>query len=571
MNSVQKLICFAICIGLLNTIASDSLQAQRTRPTNSAENDDAPRRPDRGFVKPPTKLDFSRFVEERGFSEGGEEFRTYNGISNNLDRPREGSIFINLIRIAPSAYGPNNSLARQDQLSPREISNAVSHQSASIFNDRSLSDFAWQWGQFIDHDLDLTEFQSPAEGAPIAVPNGDAVFDPFSTGAGFIPFNRSVYTLRLIRSNLGRQQLNEITAWIDASNVYGSEQAVADSLRTFVNGRLRTLDGGAFGDLMPLNKAGTQYQGGDIRAAEQAGLTCMHTLFMREHNRLANEIKINDPNASDEEIFQRARKENYAILEAITFNEWLPALFGPSHPLNPYAGYNPAVSPNIANEFSTAAFRIGHTMLNNQLLRLDNNGDPIPEGHILLREAFFNRSAIESVGIDCYLKGMMSQRAQEIDAFVIGAVRNFLFSNQPESPMGFDLASLNIQRGRDHGLPDFNTVRVAYGLPALNSFADLTSDPLLQAKLASVYDTVDDLDPWIGFLAEDRADQSSLGATVIAALQDQFERIRDADRFWYENVYSGKDLDRIRNTTLADVIQRNTNLTNVQDKAFFVE
>ena len=81
-------------------------------------------------------------------------------------------------------------------------------------------------------------------------------------------------------------------------------------------------------------------------------------------------------------------------MEAITYNEWLPALLGQDNPLTPYAGYNPNENPNIANEFSGAAFRFGHTMLSNQLLRLNDDGSPINDGGILLRDAFFDANVI---------------------------------------------------------------------------------------------------------------------------------------------------------------------------------
>lgn len=527
-------------------------------------------RPDRKPVRIPSAAELERSVEPQNIVRGI-EYRTFNGTNNDLQRRREGAAFVPLVRMAPPAYGPGNSLARQEQVSAREISNSCNHQSAAKFNERSMSDFVWQWGQFLDHDLDLTEFQHPVESAPIQVPLGDAFFDPLGTGTSQIGFSRSLHFRLDLSISKVRQQINEITAWIDGSNVYGSSKDTADSLRTFVDGKLRTSDGGKFGDLLPLNKSGTQFVAGDIRAGEQAGLSCMHTLFMREHNRLAALIKATHPNLDDEEIYQRARSEVIAILESITFNEWLPALMGEAHVPADYQGYDPEASPNIANEFSTAAFRFGHTMLNNQLLRLQDNGEVIAEGNILLRNAFFNPAVVQSVGIDPYLRGMMSQRAQEIDTELTGAVRNFLFANQPESPAGFDLAALNIQRGRDHGLPDFNTVRISYGLPPLNSFAELTSNPLAQAKLASVYDSVDVMDPWVGFLAEDHAPGSSLGPTAIAALREQFERIRDADRFWYERIYTGDDLDRIQKTTLANVIRRNTGLTNVPKNVFFAD
>jgi hypothetical protein len=568
---ISKILCIAVAVGAWNF---QEVEAQR--PTrNSKDRRPASQqgdtvvqpetvigRPDIGAVHPSAAV--PKLRENRHFNRAGtEEFRTYNGMFNNVDRPEEGSIFIELIRIAPSAYGPFNGLARHDMPSARVISNEVLNQNASQTNDRQLTDFVWQWGQFIDHDLDLTEAQLPQEPAPIAVAAGDPVFDPGSLGNVTLPFSRSLYRIDPDHTLLVRQQLNQITAWIDASMVFGSDQDRAHSLRTFTDGLMKTSKGGLF---LPLNDDGTKFLAGDIRVTEQTCLAAIHTLFVREHNRLAAEIRADHPDFTDEEIYQKCRKEIYAIIEAITYNEWLPALLGPDNPLNPYAGYNPSISPNIANSFSTAAFRLGHTLLNNQLLRLNNDGTSIEDGPLLLRDAFFNPATLLDYGLEPYLKGLATQRAQELDAQVVGAVRNFLFGNV--NGFGMDLGSLNIQRGRDHGLPDFNTLRISFGLAPLNSFAELTADPLLRAKLASVYPSIDDLDPWVGCVAEDHAPNSSCGPTIIAIIKNQFERTRDADRFWYENVYSGEELESINNTTLADVIRRNTTLTNLQDNVF---
>lgn len=569
----SRIFC-AVSVASAVLVFSSSATAQRPSHPSSDNRQDVQaqqrpeKRPDRSFRRPPTMLDAQRFRERRPFSSAGEEYRTFNGVMNNVQRPRYGSIFVNLIRISPPAYGPNNSLARQDAASPRAISNVACYQPWAEFENRNLSDMVWQWGQFVDHDLDLTEFQSPAEPAPIQVPVGDPIFDPLSSGGTTIEFNRSLHSKTFRRAV--RQQINEITAWVDASNVYGSDKKRAASLRTFEDGLLKTTDAGPFGDLLPFNESGTQFMAGDIRAGEQAGLTCMHTLFMREHNRLAAEIKKNNPALSDEGIYQSARKNVYAIIESITYNEWLPALLGPDNLLSAYAGYDDSVSPDIANEFSTCGFRFGHTMLSNQLLRLDSGNNEIAEGHILLRNAFFNPNVVLSIGIEPYLRGLAFQNAQRVDMQLNSGIRNFLFSNQLGSPMGFDLAALNIQRGRDHGLADYNTLRISYGLAPATGFADISSNPLIQAQMASVYPSVEEIDPWVGMLAEDHASNSSLGPLSIAIIKDQFERLRTADRFWYERVYGGTALEVIRKTRLSDVIRRNTNIgSELQDNVFF--
>ncbi len=157
--------------------------------------------------------------------------------------------------------------------------------------------------------------------------------------------------------------------------------------------------------------------------------------------------------------------------------------------------------------------------------------------------------------------------AQEIDNEVVDDVRNFLFG--PPGAGGFDLASLNIQRGRDHGLSDYNSTRVAMGLDAVESFSDISSDPEVAARLEELYGTVDNIDLWVGGLAEDHLPGSSMGETFTAIIVDQFERLRDGDRFWYENVFSGDALREINGTTLADVIERNSDVSGLQENVFF--
>jgi hypothetical protein len=146
-------------------------------------------------------------------------------------------------------------------------------------------------------------------------------------------------------------------------------------------------------------------------------------------------------------------------------------------------------------------------------------------------------------------------------------VRNFLFGAPGQG--GFDLASLNIQRGRDHGIADYNTVRVAYGLPRITGFEQITSDASVQSSLAATYGSVDNIDLWIGGLAEDHLPDSSVGATFTAIITDQFTRLRDGDRFWYQNSLSENQIRDIQNTSLADIIRLNTNLTKLQENVFF--
>jgi hypothetical protein len=215
----------------------------------------------------------------------------------------------------------------------------------------------WQWGQFLDHDIDLTPTSDPVDLFDIAVPAGDPFFDPEGTGAQSISLNRSL----AVFVDGVREQLNLNTAYIDASQVYGSSEELALALRTLDGtGRLTS----SAGDLLPMNLEGDpsvveggfpSFYAGDERAMEQVGLTVMHTLFMREPNYWAARVREAVPGLDDEGIYQRARAMVAAEMQCITYNEFLPVLLG-EDALDPYEGYQPDMDATISNEFATATY-----------------------------------------------------------------------------------------------------------------------------------------------------------------------------------------------------------------------
>jgi hypothetical protein len=237
-----------------------------------------------------------------------------------------------------------------------------------------------------------------------------------------------------------------------------------------------------------------------------------------------------------------------------------------SNAIPAYQGYNPNVNPGIANEFSTAAFRLGHSLLAPDVQFLNPDGSTkLPS--VSLANSFFNPPVVQQNGADPILKYLGTDNAQEIDNKIVPELQNFLFG--PPGAGGFDLASLNIQRGRDHGLADYNTTRAAYGLPKVTSFAQITSNTTLQAQLQQLYGNVNNIDLWVGALAEDHLPGSSLGPLLQRMIASQFERIRDGDRLWFESLYSGSALSALENTTLAQVIARNTVDSDLQSNVFF--
>jgi hypothetical protein len=468
------------------------------------------------------------------------EARSIDGRNNNIQNPSWGSANSQLLRkVTPDYEDGIAQPSGADRPNVREISNTVAAQEKPIYNEKKASDMIWQWGQFLDHDIDLTS-SNPIEPFPIPVPTGDPYFDPHGTGTEEIFLARSVYdpTTGTTQNN-PRQQINQITSYIDGSMVYGSDPTRAAALRTLDGtARLKT----SSGNLLPFNTDGLPNEGG------------MHDHF---------------PRLSDDAVYEAARAWVGALIQVITYKEFLPILLGPDA-LKPYIGYKSDVNPGISNEFSTAAYRLGHSLLSPVLLRLEKNGKPIREGHLPLRNAFFAPSRITNEGgIEPLLRGLATNQAQELDNYVIDDVRNFLFGLPGAG--GFDLASLNLQRGRDHGIPTYNDVRLALGLNPALTFADITKRPDVQQRLESVYGRVELVDVWIGGLAEDHRPGAMVGELIYTILVDQFERLRDGDRFFYLNAFPSFTIRSLETTTLADVIRRNTTINReIQDNVFLL-
>ena len=514
-----------------------------------------------------------------------QEVRTYDGSNNNLANPKWGATFTELSRVAPAAYSDKISApAGVQRQNPRKISNALFAQNGPLSDQLGLSDFVWVFGQFIDHDITLSE--GSTEPAMISVNFPDPQFNP----GGAIPNvvipmmrNKPMEGTGTSEDN-PREHFNEITAWLDASSVYGSDAFRANWLRTFRDGKMKT----STGNMLPFNTTNGEFDGtvdidaphmaddvgfasrlfvgGDVRANENVLLTSYHTVFVREHNRIADELMLQHPDWQDEQIFQHARKMVGGILQRITFDEWLPAM---GVHLAPYAGYNPQVDPSIINGFSAAAFRLGHTLLSGDILVMDAEGNERPEGPMKLRDAFFNPMAlIDNGGVDPFFRGMGAQVQQQLDAKIVDDVRNFLFG--PPGAGGLDLAAININRGRERGLPDFNTYRASLGMTPYRTFREISDDEEVIEALQSNYTSINDIDAWVGMLAESPMDGALFGETVMAFMHLQFSAIRDGDRFYYENDPTLSDAEKaaIKATTMRDVVMRNTDIKLMQDNVF---
>lgn len=526
----------------------------------------------------------------RGAHPCSDHFRTYGGTCNNPHHPRWGACNAALKRMdakADPAFVPGSNDFPADMPNARTVSSRLFRQTASHPSVRKVTMLAVFWGQFIDHDVGLT----PESGGTVVEEHMDiAVEDAadvmYERHHGALEFTRSRGVMdgeaccgSGIKERFPRDQVNAHSSFIDGSHVYGCDRERVHSLRGWEGGRLlegeMSAAGGRYflprnreGEIgVKLDNAGSDsedfFAAGDVRANEQPVLACLHTLFLREHNRLAKALKQRFPCWKDEKVFQYARKIVAAQIQFITYKFFLPAILGSEHELPEYSEYKPDVDPSIANIFSSAAYRFGHSAVADTLTIMGSGKVIHPKHGIRLQEVFFNPWFVKEVEIEPILLGSSHQVAETVDTKVVDSLQNELFKNLTG---GIDLVALNIQRGRDHGVPKYNAARQMYGLTKKTSFADLTSDRQVQNILQSLYGSIDNVDCFVGGLAENHINDSELGELFHTIVRDQFIRLRDGDRFYYEDLKWPKEVAETEavheiekgSLRLQDIIVRNS-------------
>jgi peroxidase len=536
------------------------------------------------------------------------------GTGNNVAHPTWGAAGNDLLRLSPAAYANGYSTPSLPQdPSARLVSDIVNNQAdpadpsqdIATVNQQSLSDFAYSFGQFMDHDLDLTLDNGAADN--IQVPVGDPIGGPNDTPLSFNDSNVDPAT----GTGPGNpaQQVNSVSSYFDLSQIYGSDAATDNALRTFSGGQMKTSPGGlppldnstyftaaqlaainasvgGMADDGPLPQS-QMFVTGDSRGNENVELTVLQTLFLDNHNRLAAELQKENPTWTDQQLFDEARQLNIAQYQSIIYNEWIPAVLG-ANALPAYTGYNPNVNASIANEFSTVAFRFGHSLLSGNVERQGNDGQTVA-ADVPLAEDFFDPNILNGEGqastvdpitgltstnIGAVLKGDADGDAQAEDVEVINEVRDELFNEVvPGVGYGQDLLALDIQRGRVNGIGSYNEVREALGLPAVTSFSQITSNVTVQKELQEAYGNVNNIDAIEGGLAEDPVPGSDVGPLFQAIMANQFTRLRDGDRFFYLNETFTPAEQALLNqgNTLAKVIELNTGVTNLQSDVFIFQ
>ncbi|XP_072395913.1 uncharacterized protein [Diabrotica undecimpunctata] len=576
---------------------------------------DALQQVDLGALIPPQTFDVDLQCDDNGPCDPSSPFRTYTGHCNNLRNPGWGKSLTTFNRLLPSVYDDGISKPRTIGVTgvglpnPRVVSRVIHPDISNLHGRYTL--MTMQFAQFLDHDLTMTPIHKGfhesipdcrscdskrtvhPECNPFPIPSGDHYYPEINITSGermCIPAMRSLPG----QQKLGpREQVNQNTAFLDASQVYGENHCVLRDLKGQFGKMNATTHPVRGKELLPQSDkhpeckspSGQCFIAGDGRASEQPALTAIHTVFMREHNRLSDLLRQINPHWDEDKVFEHARRIVIAENQQVAYNEFLPRILGWNAinlyglkllPHGYYKEYNPACNPSIVNEFAAAAFRIGHSLLRPHIPRMSPTYQII-NPPILLRDGFFKVDIMMREGmVDEITRGLVSTPMETLDQFITGEVTNHLFEDRKTPFSGVDLIALNIQRARDHGIPSYNNYRALCNLKRATSFEDLAREipPEVIARLKRIYPTVDDIDLFPGGMSERPLQGGLIGPTFGCIIALQFRQLRKCDRFWYENEdpavrFTEAQLAELRKITLAKILCDNMDIQGEMQRAAF--
>ncbi|XP_022164793.1 peroxidase-like isoform X2 [Myzus persicae] len=549
------------------------------------------------------------------------KYRSPDGSCNNLKRSYSGKATTAYNRLLLNGYYDNfhtilDGSGRSSLPNARKLSIALVNDENSPDDLKTMA-IAY-WTIFVGHDLSHTAISSHKKNnKPVICCNHNYELSPRDRNElcmqividdrskdrdPFFDFRcmnyvRSVPAVSSDCTFGPREQMNQATHYLDGSMVYGSSAKRTWSLRTKSDGQLFTdmgCDNKGQGDTlqpryMPLEDtesnacqygSGTCYRAGDPRANTLPQLTVMHTLWMREHNRLAKLLSHVNPHWSDERIFQEARKIVTASIQHITYAEWLPALLGENFTrqyglellTKGYSNaYNETSDPSVSNSFATAILPFANSMITESINLYTE--DRVMNGSLSLKEHFNRPIELLTNYMDQLVRGLSTQNTQKVDMLFTKTITNYLYTVHPDNIFGMDVFSLDVQRNRDHGIRFYTKYREYCGLKPIKNEQDLSQIMMEGStdKLLAQYKHWENIELLVGALLEKHEDVAMVGPTMRCIIKEQFIRTRIADRYFYDlpNVFNKYQLTEIRKVTLARVFCDNSNnITSMQKQVF---
>ncbi|XP_036124234.1 dual oxidase 2 [Molossus molossus] len=517
------------------------------------------------------------------------EVQRYDGWFNNLRHHERGSAGYRLQRLVPANYADGVYQALGEPLlpNPRKLSDAATRGRSGMASHRNRTVLGVFFGYHVLSDLVSVERPGcPAEFLNIRIPPGDPVFDPHRRGDVVLPFQRSRWDPKTGQSPSNPRDLtNEVTGWLDGSAIYGSSHSWSDALRSFSGGELASGSDPAFPRdaqsplLMwtPPDPATGQggprglYAFGAERGNRDPFLQALGLLWFRYHNLCARRLAREHPRWGDEELFQHARKRVIATYQNIVLYEWLPSFLQKTPP--EYTGYRPFLDPSISPEFLAASEQFFSTMvppgvyMRNASCHFQKTMDRgfVSSPALRVCNSYWireNPNLDSAQEVNQLLLGMASQISELEDRIVVEDLRDYWPGSGKFSRT--DYVASSIQRGRDMGLPSYSQALLALGLETPKNWSNLNHnvDPQVLEATAALYNQdLSLLEMLPGGLLESHGDPGPLFSAIVL---DQFVRLRDSDRYWFENtgngLFSREEIAEIRNITLRDVLVAVTNV-----------
>uniref|UniRef100_A0A1I7UEQ3 Peroxidase n=1 Tax=Caenorhabditis tropicalis TaxID=1561998 RepID=A0A1I7UEQ3_9PELO len=540
-----------------------------------------------------------------------DRIRSITGYCNNRAKPTQANSVTAVRRLlGTTSYTDglgairSKSVTGSDLPSARLISNKLHDEGSTPNFSPTTNHLGMQIGQFIAHDiifmpsstakdgssLNCTSCSSPTtvstNCAPIPAPADDKYFNPVSKTE-----SRCIRLTRALNGQSGfgvRTQIDQNSHYLDMSVVYGSSDCEARSVRSFSNGQLAVFSGMGYA-LPPQAPNDTNCQStnpyycftaGDFRNCLHPGLLPLHSVFIKEHNRLAVKVKAAQPSWNDEQIYQFVRRVMVAQWQHIVYNEYLPKYLNDKYltdfnlkPLKPGQGpfraYDPNMNAALSAEFAAAAFRFGHSQSRQDFARQDASNKSLG-AYDLGYNIFYSDQVYQKSlgGWETMLMGLIKTAGMQVDRYFSFPIRNQLFEIRGKNGSGVDLVSVNIMRGRDVGLLPYIKYRTLVGLPSVNTWNDLSSTFTAAniAALKTVYADPADIDLYSGIVMETPLTGGQLGPTASWIIAEQFRALKTGDRFYYENQvantvgFTPDQIDVIRRVKLAKIFCENTDI-----------
>ncbi|XP_025408382.1 peroxidase-like isoform X2 [Sipha flava] len=531
-----------------------------------------------------------------------DKYRTINGTCNNLNNPTWGSSNTPFIRLVGAHYSDGISKLRISSDGKSLPSARKIQVQLFLYKQTNIPDInnqlLMQWGQFVAHDVSILEIDvngedccsyqnqlsvSKACEAIIKIPMDDPVYSKYNKTC--MEFTRAMTSINYscsLQSSEPSTFMNDATHYIDGSQIYGSDDHTASTLRSYTNGKMKSVTReDDFQESCPYSFVGSSSSfnktySSNSGANSNLGMALFHDMFLRFHNFVALELKNAVPLWSDETLYQESRKIVGAVIQHITYTQFLPTILGKKYTeervLAEDDDYIATVNPSTSQEFSAGAFRVLHSIVPAQhrfvdskyiTLRTINVTDWTDCPYLLRQGSNF----------DDLLRGLLFTEGRLRQPSYNPLISNLMFHSN--NLIGVDLLSYDIQRGRDTGLPPYNKIRELCGLPVAKSFTDLIDVMPLDDiyDLEKLYSSVDDVDFLVGALLETPETDALVGNTSRCIIGDFFYRSRVGDRFFYDGKnlpkqFSSDQLEIIKSISLNHIICATSSVDNLQKHIF---